>query len=84
MEAGRACVRQRQERTDVRRRYPEGVLLYAAVRQQSEQRPAGGKAEKMRERINTFETVLNVDQFLVRLSRWWTEKSSSNPWKCFD
>lgn len=57
---------QRQERTDVRQRYPERELQYIKDTQESEQRPAGGTAEKMRERINTFETVLNIDQFLVR------------------
>lgn len=35
--------------------------------QESEQQPAGRATGEMRERINTFETVFNVDQFLVRL-----------------
>lgn len=41
-------------------------LHYIKDTQESEQQPAGGTAGKMRERINTFETVLNIDQFLVR------------------
>lgn len=57
---------QRQERTDVRQRYPERELQYIKDTQGSEQQPTGGMSEKMRERINTFETVLNIDQFLVR------------------
>ena len=31
------------------------------------------RAEKMRERINTFETVLNIDQFLVSVTMWCME-----------
>lgn len=57
---------QRRERTDVRQRYPEGKLQYIKDAQESEQQPAGRTAERMQERINTFETVLNIDQFLVR------------------
>ncbi|XP_037640227.1 chloride channel protein 1 isoform X1 [Sebastes umbrosus] len=57
--------RQEKERTDVRQRYPERELQYIKDTQESEQQPAGGTAEKMRERINTFETVLNIDQFLL-------------------
>ncbi len=57
---------QRQERTDVRQRYQERELQYIKDTQESELQPAEGTAEKMRERINTFETVLNIDQFLVR------------------
>lgn len=30
----------------------------------------GVRAETMGERINTFKTVLNIDQFLVRFKRW--------------
>lgn len=71
MEAGNRYGRgpsplQRQERTDVRHRYPEREVLDVVEKQESEQRLAGGTAENMRERINTFETVLNIDQFLVR------------------
>lgn len=57
---------QRRERTDVRQRYPVGKLQYIKDAQESEQQPAGRTAERMQERINTFETVLNIDQFLVR------------------
>lgn len=70
--------RQRQERTDEGQRYPERELQYTIKdAQESEQQPAGGTAEKMRERINTFETVLNIDQFLVRVIILYTEEFSS-------
>lgn len=56
---------QKRGRTDVRQRYPEGELH--CIKDTQEGEPAGRAAEKMKERINTFETVLNIDQFLVRL-----------------
>lgn len=60
----------RQERTDEGQGDSERDLLSVGVQQEVEQQQHTGEAaaEKMRERINTFETVLNMDQFLVRLT----------------
>nr|XP_040021621.1 chloride channel protein 1 isoform X2 [Gasterosteus aculeatus aculeatus] len=51
--------------SDVGQRYPARDSRYIKEAQECEQQPAGGAAEKMKKRINTFETVLNVDHFLL-------------------
>lgn len=58
--------RQARPRTDVRQRLSRkgGVKKTQSVRGAAESEAAA--AEKMREQIKTFETVLNIDQFLVR------------------
>lgn len=57
---------QRRGRTDVRRGRggdrEEGITAPETLRKVS-----SSLQDEMRERISTFETVLNVDQFLVRL-----------------